>query len=293
MLSLSQITAIADACGNAASTWSSSAMKSAAQRRPSRYTHAPVLTSSAPNTVICRFLPGVGTCGRAVRSVQLARTCGSRFRWVSSSASTTARRGSSRSRATMPATTWSWCGSPRAVSFGRRQIATSRTRRYSVRRLTCGQPRYCRIRVKVHGPGQPSRAAMRPVSRRPPSGGRPDRGRSASPASPSSLNRPIHRRTVAGWQSSNSAIWDGANPCADSSTITARAASRHRPRRSASSNSISLPGPLANTLTGRILITTSPAGWTLCGNFDPTPGEAAVNALHPPVSQRVTRRTSG
>jgi hypothetical protein len=33
---------------------------------------------------------------------------------------------------------------------------------------------------------------------------------------------------------------------------------------------------LANTLTGRILITTSPAGGC-CGNFDPTPGEAAVN----------------
>jgi hypothetical protein len=49
--------------------------------------------------------------------------------------------------------------------------------------------------------------------------------------------------------------------------------------------SISLPGPLANTLTGRILITTSPAGGC-CGNFDPTSGEAAVNGLHPPVSQR-------
>jgi hypothetical protein len=43
----------------------------------------------------------------ALRSVQLARTCGSRFRWVSSSAHTTARRGSSASRLTIPATTWS------------------------------------------------------------------------------------------------------------------------------------------------------------------------------------------
>jgi hypothetical protein len=34
---------------------------------------------------------------------------------------------------------------------------------------------------------------------------------------------------------------------------------------------------LANTLTGRILITTSPAGGR-CGNLDPTPGEADVNA---------------
>jgi hypothetical protein len=52
----------------------------------------------------------VGICGRAVRSVQLARTCGSGFRWVSSSASTTARRGSSISRATIWAATWSWSG---------------------------------------------------------------------------------------------------------------------------------------------------------------------------------------
>ena len=52
-------------------------MKSAAQRRPGRYTHAPVATSSAPNTVTCWFFRGVGTCGRAARSVQLARTCGS------------------------------------------------------------------------------------------------------------------------------------------------------------------------------------------------------------------------
>ena len=29
--------------------------------------------------------------------------------------------------------------SPRAVSLGRRQLATSRTRRYRVHRVTCGQ----------------------------------------------------------------------------------------------------------------------------------------------------------
>jgi hypothetical protein len=80
-------------------------VKSAAQRRPSRYTHFPLVTSSAPNTVTCRFEPGVRICGRAARSVQLARTCGSRFRCVSSSASTTAWRGRSSSRATIPATT--------------------------------------------------------------------------------------------------------------------------------------------------------------------------------------------
>nr|WP_300612110.1 hypothetical protein [Trebonia sp.] len=136
-----EIMTIAGARGNAASTCSSKAMKSAAQRRPSRHTQTPAVTSSAPNTVTCRFFPGVGTSGRLARSAQLARTCGSRFRCVSSSASTTALRGSSISRATIAATTWSWCGPPHAVSLGRRQIATSRTRRYSVRGLTCGQPR--------------------------------------------------------------------------------------------------------------------------------------------------------
>jgi len=50
-------------------------MKSAARRRPSRYTRAPVLISSAPSTVTLRFVPGVRTCGRVSRSVQLARTC--------------------------------------------------------------------------------------------------------------------------------------------------------------------------------------------------------------------------
>jgi hypothetical protein len=45
---------------------------------------------------------------------------------------------------------------------------------------------------------------------------------------------------------------------------------RHRRRSSASSCSIPLPGPLANTMTGRILITTSPAGRTMQGNVDPT-----------------------
>jgi hypothetical protein len=34
---------------------------------------------------------------------------------------------------------------------------------------------------------------------------------------------------------------------------------------------------LANTLTGRILTTTSPGWWDDVGNFDPTPGEASVN----------------
>jgi hypothetical protein len=80
---------------------------------------------------------------------------------------------------------------------------------------------------------------------------------------PSSLNRRIHRRTVAGWQSSSSAIWPAANPCSDINTVTARVPCRHRPCRSPRSCSISQPGPLANTLTGRILTTTSPGGWTM------------------------------
>src|SRR6185312_11967046 len=63
MLSLSQITAITGERGNARSTWSSSAMKSAAQRRPSRYTQRPVLTSIAPNTATCRFVPRWGSAG--------------------------------------------------------------------------------------------------------------------------------------------------------------------------------------------------------------------------------------
>jgi hypothetical protein len=94
----------------------------------------------------------------------------------------------------------------------------------------------------------------------------PDPGqgpRSASPATPSALNRPIQRRTVAGWQSSSTAIWAGGKPCRDSSTITARVACRHRPCRLACNCSISIAGPLADTLTGRILITTSPGGWTM------------------------------
>src|SRR6266571_4793448 len=223
----------------------------------------PVVTSIAPNTVTCRLLPGVTTVGRVPRSVQLARTCGSRFRWVSSSASTTARRGSSISRAMRPATTWSWYGSPRAVSLGRRQIATRRTRRYKVRMLTCGQSRYRWIRGSAQGPGRPSSAAILLASRVPPRSGRPHRGRSASPAIPPLLNRPIQRRTVAGWHSSSTAIWAAGNPCSDSSTITARDACRHWPRRSARSRSISSPGPLANTQTGRILTTTSPGGGTL------------------------------
>jgi hypothetical protein len=53
-----------------------------------------------------------------------------------------------------------------------------------------------------------------------------------------------------------------------------------QPRSPACSCSISLPGPLAYTPTGRILITTSPAGG--CGgNFDPTPARLMSTAGSP------------
>jgi len=186
-----------------------------------------------------------------------------------------------------PATTWSWSGSPRAVSLGRRQIATSRTRRYRVRMLICGWPRYRWIRGRVHGPGRASSAAIRLVSWRPPGRGRPHRGRSASPASPSLLNRLIQRRTVAGWQSSSTAIWAGGNPCSDSRTITARVACRHWPCRSPRTCSISEPRPLANTLTGRILTTTSPGGGTMWATSIQPLARPVSTSLFLPVSQQV------
>jgi len=75
--------------------------------------------------------------------------------------------------------------------LGPRQIATSRTRRYSIRGLTCGQPRYRPIRGRIHGLGRASSAAIRQVGWRPPSRDRPDRGRSASPAIPLTVE-PAH-----------------------------------------------------------------------------------------------------
>ncbi len=62
-------------------------------------------------------------------------------------------------------------------------------------------------------------------------------------------------------------------PCSDSSTITARTArtartaTGHRPRSTRRIFTVSLPGPLANTLTGRLLTTTSPDKM----NVAPTP----------------------
>jgi hypothetical protein len=162
----------------------------------------------------------------------------------------------------MPATAWSRAWSPRAVSLGRRQIATCRTRATACAgwpaagpgsgRSAAG-PRARALQQRGDPPGQPPPAQHR----------RPHRGRPATPAMPSVLNRPIQRRTVAGWHSSSTAIRAAGNPCSDSSTITARAACRHWPRRSVRNRSTSLPGPLANTQTGCILTTTSPGGKTM------------------------------
>ena len=102
-------------------------------------------------------------------------------------------------------------------------------------------------------PGQPLSAQPGPPGPRPVR--QPGQPLAVEPADPAA-----HRGRVAVQQLRD---LDAGKPCADSSTITARAACRHRPCRSARSCSISLPGPLANTLTGRILITTSPAGWTM------------------------------
>jgi transposase len=71
-----------------------------------------------------------------------------RFRWLWPQAGTTARRGRSACWDTILVIVV-MVRSPRAVSLGRRQIASSRIRRYSVRGLTCGQPRRCRISRRV------------------------------------------------------------------------------------------------------------------------------------------------
>ena len=153
--------------------------------------------------------------------------------------------------------------------------------------VACGMARH-------RAPGGPGRRASWRSGARPPAGGRPHRGRPASPASPSRLNRPIQRRTVAGWHSSSPAICAADNPCSDSSTITARAACRHRPRRSARNRSISLPGPLANTQTGRILTTTSPGGRTMEATSIQPPARLMSTPAHPAAaSPPVTRKTSG
>jgi hypothetical protein len=88
-------------------------------------------------------------------------------------------------------------GSPRAASFGpppdRQPHPPVQDARADLR-----PARYRHVRGRVHGPGRASSSAIRLVSRRPPSRGRPDRDRFANPAIPSALNRLTQRRTVAG-----------------------------------------------------------------------------------------------
>src|SRR6266542_1965124 len=62
-----------------------------------------------------RFFPGVMTCWRCPRGIQVARTQGSRLTWVSSSASTTAPAGRPRRWRCRSARTWSRSGSPLAT----------------------------------------------------------------------------------------------------------------------------------------------------------------------------------
>lgn len=76
-----------------------------------------------------------------------------RFRGVSSSASTTARCGKIQQLGYDPGDHVVMAGSPRAVSFGRRQIASSCSRRYKIPGLTCGQPRYRQYALRTIRPG--------------------------------------------------------------------------------------------------------------------------------------------
>ncbi|SEG81750.1 hypothetical protein SAMN04489712_114134 [Thermomonospora echinospora] len=285
MLSLSQITTTAGAAGNAAITCCSRARKSAALRRPSRYAHRPVVTSNAPSTVICRFLPGacdLGRSGDGARAASGSHAPGAAgaggSRWPPTPPCQAATGAAGRRSPPPPPAR---AGSPRAISLGRRQMAICRRCRYTVRRLTWGRPRYRHTRGTVRGPGRCSRPAIRAGDSGPPNGGRPLRGRSARAATPRSLNRAIQRRTVPASQSSGTAICAADKPCSDSSTITARTATRHRPRRSRRNWCTWTSERLANPLDGRIPATTSPGGMDVAGNFDPPPGEAGVNALPP------------
>ena len=94
MLSITQITTIAGAARERLDEHASNAMKSAAQRRPSRRAD----DRWSPRRAEHGDLP-VAARGRDLRAGTAQRPagppCGSRYRWVSSSASTTARRGSS------------------------------------------------------------------------------------------------------------------------------------------------------------------------------------------------------
>jgi hypothetical protein len=218
-----------------------------------------------------RFLPGVMTSWRVPVAIQVARTQGSRLTWVSSSASTAAPVGSSASWWWRWARTWSRSGSPLATSRGRRQPATSRTRRRRVQRLMAGRPSRWYSRGIVHALGWESSRRMRSVSRRLPRRGRPGRGRSASPATPCWLNRWIQRRTVEGSQPSSSAMAPAVQPRADSRIMTRRTPCRWGPY-SGPRTSQGQPAAqerLAYTLRGRILAAASSGRCAVEGFSDP------------------------
>jgi hypothetical protein len=85
--------------------------------------------------------------------------------WVSSSASTTGALGQRGDRLPQGGENLVAVGSPLATSRGRRQQATSRTRRCRVRSDTAGRPSRCQSRGTVHAPDWPSSPRIRSPSR--------------------------------------------------------------------------------------------------------------------------------
>src|SRR6266542_3750420 len=171
------------------------------------------------------------------------------------SASTAASWGSSAMAWRSAARTWSRSGSPLATSRGRRQAATSRTRRCRVCRLMAGRPRYRCSSGMVQARGWARSRRMRAPSRRLPSRGRPGRGRSARLWAPWVLYRWTQRRTVRGSQPSSSAMVAADQPCWDSRIMTRRQPIRCGPCSNPSRSHGSPAGQerLAYTLGGRIL----------------------------------------
>lgn len=167
------------------------------------------------------------------------------------------------------ARTRSRSGSPLATSRGRRQRATSATRRCRVRRLMAGRPSRWYSRGIVQAPCWSSSRRIRRARVGLPRRGRPGRGRSASAAAPPVLYRWIQRRTVTGSQPSSSAMALAVQPRWDSRIITRRSATRWGP----CSNRVRSQGQparagqdgLAYTLGGRILAAAS-WGRLVCGS---------------------------
>ena len=163
MLSLSQLTAIAGARGNTREHRSSRAMKSAAQRRPSRYTHGPVVTSIAPQPGdLAGSCPGgasAGACARVSNWPAHAHQVQVRLLFGEQPGAAVPSAGPRSSDHMVP---------DRIVAGGQlgqppdcRQAGLSG----QVRRLTCGHPRLRRIRGRATGPG--TRAGQRSGSSAP------------------------------------------------------------------------------------------------------------------------------